>query len=210
MIRVLIADDHAIVRKGLREIVAETGEIEVVGEASDGHEAVSMALQGDYDVVLLDLSMPGKGGLAALKEIKTERPDLPVLVLSIHPENQYATRMLRAGASGYVTKDTAPEELIRAIRKVHKGGHYVSASLAESLAASLTGEAGRGRHENLSDREFDVMRKLASGKTVTQIAEELFLSIKTVSTYRARVMEKMGFSNNAELTRYAVENDLVE
>jgi two-component system, NarL family, invasion response regulator UvrY len=209
MIRVLIADDHAIVRRGLREIVSGTSDIVVIGEASNGQEAVEKVSSQQFDVVLLDISMPVKGGVAALKEIRDLRPRLPVLLLSIHPEDQYAMRVLRAGASGYLTKESAPEELIKAIRKVHSGGKYVSSTLAEKLAELLTSDPSGRLHERLSDREFEVLRMLASGISVSRIADDLNLSVKTVSTYRSRLMQKMQCENNAELIRYAIANNLI-
>jgi two-component system, NarL family, invasion response regulator UvrY len=160
-------------------------------------------------VLVLDVSMPGRGGLEILKDVKQERPKLPVLILSMHPEDQYAVRALKAGAAGYLNKDSAPEELVKAVRKVVGGGRYVSANVAEKLAYDLTSDTGRAPHETLSDREFQVLCMIASGKSVTDIAEELALSVKTVSTYRARILEKMGMRNNAELTHYAIQNRLV-
>lgn len=212
MIRILIADDHAVVRRGLRQIVSEEPDLVVDGEAHSGQEALTLAREQHWDLVMLDISMPGRGGLDVLKELKQERPGLPVLVLSMHPEEQFAVRALRLGASGYMTKDSAPEELVRAIRKVVTGGRYVSASLAERLAGNLAPErqAERPLHEVLSEREFLVMRLIASGKSVTDIANELALSVKTISTYRARILEKMGMKSNAELTRYAISNQLVD
>jgi DNA-binding NarL/FixJ family response regulator len=210
MIKILIADDHAIVRRGLKQILAETPDMTVIDEASNGHEVLTKVLKHDYSVVLLDISMPGKSGLDVLKELKNERPKLPVLILSMYPEEQYAVRVLRAGASGYLTKEGAPEELIYAIRKVVQGKKYVSASLAEKLVFDLDGDSQKPLHESLSDREFQVLCMIASGKTVSDISEELALSVKTISTYRTRLLEKMKMKNNAELTHYAVQNHLVE
>ncbi len=210
MIRVLIADDHAIVREGLKQIVAESPDMVVAGEASDGREALSKALQGDYDVVVLDITMPGINGLDVLKQIRSQKPKLPILVLSMHPEEQYALRVLRAGASGYLTKESAPEELMTSLRRVSTGKKYVSPSLAEKLASELEVDYERPLHETLSDREYQVMCMIASGKAATAIAEELSLSIKTISTYRGRILEKMGMKNNAEIIRYAVERELEE
>ncbi len=209
MISVLIADDHTIVRKGLKQILTETPDMVVADEASNGHEVMSKIRQRDYDVVLLDISMPGKSGLDILKELKAEKPKLPVLVLSMYPEEQYAVRVLRAGASGYLTKESAPDELVVAMRKVAQGKKYVSPSLAEKLAFDLEFDAKRPLHEALSDREYQVMCMIASGKTVGEIAEKLNLSAKTISTYRARILEKMNMKNNAELTHYAIQNRLV-
>ena len=212
MIRILIADDHAVVRRGLKQIVADEPDLMVAGEAHSGQEALTLARGQHWDVVMLDISMPGRGGLEVLKDLKQERPGLPVLILSMHPEEQFAVRALKLGASGYLTKDSAPEELVRAIRKVVAGGRYVTASLAEKLAGNLVPDrqGDRPLHEILSDREFLVMRLIASGKSVTDIADELALSVKTISTYRARVLEKMGMKSNADLTRYAISNQLVD
>lgn len=210
MISVLIADDHTIVRKGLKQILTETPDMVVADEASNGHEVMSKIRQRDYDIVLLDISMPGKSGLDILKELKAEKPKIPVLVLSMYPEEQYAVRVLRAGASGYLTKESAPDELVVAMRKVAQGKKYVSPSLAEKLAFDLEFDAKRSLHETLSDREYQVMCMIASGKTVGEIAEKLNLSAKTISTYRARILEKMNMKNNAELTHYAIQNRLVE
>jgi two-component system invasion response regulator UvrY len=209
MPKLLIADDHEIVRKGLHKILAESDAWISVDEAADGQEALNRVLKGSYDLVLLDISMPGRGGLDVLKEIKGHLPRLPVLMLSIHPEKEYALRSLRAGASGYLTKDNASEELVRAMRKVLSGGRYVSASLAEKIAFDMEADTGKPLHETLSDREYQVLRMIASGKTVSEIARELSLSVKTISTYRSRILEKMRAKNNAELTRYAFENGLI-
>jgi len=211
MTKILIADDHAIVRKGLIKILMESDAWTSVDEAGSGQEALDRVLKGSYDLVLLDISMPGRGGLDVLKEIKERLPFLPVLMLSMHPEKEYALRSMRAGASGYLTKDNVPEELVRAIRKVLSGGRYVTASLAEILAFEVEKKdhAGRLPHEILSNREYQVLRMIASGKTVSEIAGELFLSVKTVSTYRSRILEKIRAKNNVELTRYAFENRLI-
>jgi two-component system invasion response regulator UvrY len=210
MIRILIADDHAIIREGLKQIISETSDMVVAEEAIDGHEALSKALKNDYDVVVLDITMPGRNGLDVLKELKKQRPELPVLVLTIHPEEQYAVRVLRAGASGYLTKESAPDELTAAIRKISQGKKYVTSSLAEKLVSDLNVDTEKPLHNALSDREFEVMCMIATGKTVKQIGEELFLSEKTVSTYRSRILEKMGMKNNAELIYYAIKHGLVE
>ncbi len=210
MIRVLIADDHPIVREGLKQIIAETSDMVVANEASNAQEVLDKVWENDYNVVLLDISMPGRSGLDILKQLKSERPELPVLILSVHPEEQYAVRVLRAGASGYLTKESAPDELIAAIRKVSLGRKYVSSSLAEKLAFDLEIEAEKPLHETLSDREYQVMCMIAKGKTVKEIAEELSLSVKTISTYRSRILEKMRMNNNAQLTHYAIKNRLVE
>ena len=210
MIKILIADDHAIVREGLKQIVADTSDMVVAGEAVDGQEVLEQVRKKDWDLVLLDISMPGRGGIDTLKELKIDKPKLPVLVLSMHPEEQYAVRALKAGASGYLTKESAPEELIEAIRKIYRGGKYVSASLAESLAFHVGANSEKAVHETLSDREYQVMIMLASGKTVKEIAEELSLSVKTISTNRVRALRKMGIKNNSEMTYYAIKHGLVE
>lgn len=209
MIKILVADDHAIVRQGLKQIVADTPDMVVAGEASNGQEALAKALKDAYDVVLLDITMPVRNGLDILKEIKSQKPELPVLILSMHPEEQYAVRALKGGASGYLTKESASEELISAIRKVSGGGKYVTASLAERLASILETGAEKPLHQALSDREYQVMCMLASGKTVQEVAKELLLSVNTISTYRCRVLRKMKMKSNAELIRYAIRNGLV-
>ncbi|SEM20652.1 DNA-binding response regulator, NarL/FixJ family, contains REC and HTH domains [Syntrophus gentianae] len=209
MIKILVADDHTIVREGLKQIVGEVDDMAVADEAGNGQEALAKIREGDYDVVLLDISMPGRSGLEILKDIRAERPKLPVLILSMHSEEQYAVRALRAGASGYLTKASAPDELIGAIRKVSRGRKYVTASLAEKLALELDADTQKPPHETLSDREYQVMLMLAAGKSVTEIADELCLSVKTISTYRSRILEKMNMKKNAELTLYAVQNHLV-
>lgn len=207
--RILIADDHAIVREGLKRILGTAPDPVAIGEARDGAEVVERVRNEKWDVVLLDIAMPGKNGLDALKQIRALSPSLPVLVLSVYPEDQYAVRVLRAGAAGYLTKESAPDELLAAVRKVARGGRYISATLAEQLAGELGADRGELPHERLSDREFQVLRLIASGMTLTQIAEELPLSVKTVSTYRSRILEKMRLRNNAELTHYAIRNGLV-
>ena len=209
MLKILIADDHPVFRRGLKQIIAETTDIVVADEAADGLEVLNKVKVGDFDVVLLDISMPGKTGIEVLAQLKYERPKLPVLMLSMHPEEQYAVRALRAGASGYLTKESAPDELVAAIRKVSTGGKYVSSSLAERLA-SLLQKAEQLPHDILSRREYQVMCLMASGKTVSEIAKELSLSVKTISTYRSRILEKMKMKNNAELTRYAINNSLID
>jgi two-component system invasion response regulator UvrY len=208
-IRLLIGDDHAVVRKGMKQILAETKDIVVADEAGNGREVLEKVRKNDFDMVLLDISMPGRDGLEILKELKGLKPKLPVLMLSMYPEEQYAVRSLRSGASGYLTKDSAPDELISAIRKVSLGGKYVSASLAEKLAHKLGADVEKPLHEALSDREYQVMCMIASGKAVKEIGEELSLSVKTVSTYRSRILDKMRLKGNAELTRYAIDNKLV-
>ncbi|MFI5293747.1 MAG: response regulator [Thermodesulfovibrionales bacterium] len=210
MIKILIADDHRIVREGLKQILAETQDMIVTDEANNAQEVLKKVWDNDYDVLLLDISMPGRSGLDILKQLKSDRPKLSVLVLSMYSEEQYALRALRAGASGYMTKESAPDELIEAIRKVSTGRKYISPSVAEKLAFSLESGDERPPQETLSDREFQVMCMIASGKTIKAIADELSLSVKTVSTYRARILEKMRMKNNAELTHYAIQNKLVE
>jgi two-component system invasion response regulator UvrY len=209
LIRVLIADDHPVVRRGLRRILEDEAGMEVTGEAENAQETLNLASDKECDVLVLDIEMPGRSGLDVLKELKKRQPKLPVLVLSIHPEEQFAVRVLRAGAVGYLTKESAPEELIKAIRAVQGGGKYISASVAEELANELERPAGKAPHETLSDREFEVLQMIASGKSVSQIAKELSFSVKTISTYRARILAKMGMKTNAELTHYAIENKLV-
>jgi len=209
MIRILIADDHAIVRRGLKQIVSEQADMIVASEAENAREALDLVRTQEWDVVVLDINMPGRNGLEVLKELKRENPKLPVLILSIHPEDQYGVRVLKAGASGYLTKDSAPDELVLAIRKVHRGGKYISASLAETLVYELVAQTDRPKHETLSDREYQVMTMIASGKTVGEIGEELSLSVKTISTYRTRVLGKMNMRTNAELTQYAIQNQLL-
>jgi two-component system invasion response regulator UvrY len=210
MIKILIADDHPVVRKGLKEIIEEASDMTVGGEASNGSEVLKQVRKNDYDVVLLDISMPGRSGLEILKELKSEKPGLSILILSIHPEEQYAVRVLKAGASGYLTKESAPSELLAAIRKASLGGKYISSTLAERLAFDLEIDAEKPLHETLSDREYEVMCMIASGKTISKIAEELFLSVKTISTYRSRILEKMKMKSSAELTHYALKHRLVE
>ena len=209
MIKILIADDHAIVRRGLKQIVSEQPDMIVGGEAENAREVLEMVRTNKWNVIVLDINMPGRSGLEVLKELKREQPKLPVLVLSVHPEEQYGIRVLKAGAAGYLTKDSAPDELVNAIRKVNRGGRYVSPSLAEALVLELGVESDRPKHRALSDREYQVMTMIASGKTVGEIGEELSLSVKTISTYRARVLEKMKMRTNAELTHYAIQNQLL-
>lgn len=208
-IRILIADDHPIVRAGFKQVLSETPDMEVTDEAGNGQEAMACIRKKELDVVLLDISMPGRSGLEVLKELKEEQPKLPVLILSMYPEEQYAIRALRAGASGYLTKASAANELISAIRKVAEGGKYISATLGERLTEFLGTDMTRPPHELLSDREYQVMLMIASGKTVSSIAEDLCLSVKTISTYRTHILEKMRMKNNAEITFYAVQNGLV-
>ncbi len=210
MIKIVIADDHEIVRAGLKQIISDDDEMEVAGESQSGEHLIELVKKNDYDVVLLDLKMTGMNGLEVLKHLKLINPDLPVIVLSMHAEDQYAVRTIKAGASGYITKETAAENLIVAIRKVFSGGKYISPTLAETLVDSIAGGGSLSPHENLTDREFQVLCQIASGKTVSEIASELFLSVKTISTYRHRVMEKMNMKNNSEITSYAMKNNLLE
>lgn len=207
--RILIADDHAVVRAGIKQVLAEAFKRASFGEAASAPQTLERVWKEHWDIVILDLTMPGRSGLEVLKEIKQARPVLPVLILSMHPEDQFAVRLLKAGAAGYMTKESAPEELVGAVRKALAGGRYVSPGLAEKMAALLSNDVQVAPHESLSDREFLVLRLIASGKTVSIIARELALSVKTVSTYRVRLLEKMGMSNNAQLVQYAFQNNLV-
>ncbi len=210
MIRVLIVDDHAIVRQGLRRILEEAKGMQVGGEASNGGEALKMLRNQKYDIVLLDISMPEKSGIDTLKLIIDKDRDTKVLILSMYPEDQYAVRLLKAGASGYLTKETAPEQLVDAIRNVVAGKKHISSSLAELLLLECGADSGKPPHEILSDREYQVLRMIGTGKQVSEIAEMLSLSVKTVSTYRAHILEKMKLRNNAELTHYVMRNNLEE
>ncbi|MBW2057103.1 MAG: response regulator transcription factor [Deltaproteobacteria bacterium] len=210
MIRVIIADDHPIVRTGLKQIIADAPDMTVTDEANDGHETLRKIREKEFDVVILDITMPGMGGLDVLKQIRIEKPKMPVVVLSYHPEEQYAIRVLRAGASGYLTKGSSTDQVLDAIRKVFRGGKYITPSLAERLAGELEEGVEKPPHEGLSDREFQVLCLIASGKRVRKIAEELSLSTKTISTYRSRILEKMKMKSNAELTHYAIKNRLVD
>jgi two-component system, NarL family, invasion response regulator UvrY len=209
MIKILIADDHPIVRKGLREILTETKDLFEVQEAENGPEVLSRLEDGQHDVLVLDISMPGLSGLDVLKQIKKRKNSIPVLILSRHSEQQYAVRSLRAGASGYLTKESAPQELSRAIQKIARGGKYVSASMADQLLDYLNEDSTRKPHEKLSDREFQVLQMIASGKTVGEIAEEMLLSVNTISTYRMRVLEKLNLGNNAQIMYYAMNEGLI-
>jgi len=210
MIKILIADDHTIVREGLKQILAETSDIAVSGEASTGQDTLRKVRSHNYDIILLDISLPGISGLDVLKQIKSLKPDLPVLILSMYPEEQYAVRTLRAGASGYLTKESASVELIRAIREVARGKKYITMSLAEKIAVSWETKRDQPLHETLSDREYQVLCLIASGKTVKEISRLLSLSVKTVSTHRSRLLKKMDMRNNAQLTLYGIKNNLIE
>ena len=209
MIRVLLADDPAIVRAGLKEILADTGDIEVAGEATNGQEVLELARGREFDIAVLDMSMPGRNGLELIKLVRAEKPKLRILILSMHSEQQYAVRAVKAGASGYLTKDSAAEELVAAIRRIAAGGAYVSPETAERLVLDSAPGAEVAPHTLLSDREFQVLQSIAGGKTVTEIAQQLSLSVKTVSTHKTRLMEKMGLANQAELIRYAIENNII-
>jgi two-component system invasion response regulator UvrY len=210
MIKILVVDDHIIVREGLKKILVDNPDMVVADEASNGEEVIKKVGNNDYDLVLLDISLPGRNGLDVLKQLKCSKPKVPILILSVHPEEQYALRSLRAGASGYLTKHSAPDELINAIRKVAQGRKYITSALAEKLVFELDVEARKLRHETLSDREYQVMCMIGSGKTVKEIAEALSLSVKTISTHRTHILNKMQMKNNAQLTHYAVKNALVE
>ncbi len=206
--KILIADDHAIVRLGIRQILADAFKRSTFGEVSTGQEALESVWREPWDAVVLDVTMPGRGGLEVLKEIKRSRPNLPVMILSMHPEDQFAVRLLKAGASGYMTKESASAELVGAMHKAMAGGRYVSPALAEKMADFIGTDVQTQPHERLSDREFLILRLIASGKPVGAIARELGLSVKTVSTYRARLLQKMGLKNNAELVHYAFQHRL--
>jgi len=210
MIRVVIADDHTIVREGLKQLLLASGVFEIAGEARDGHEVLKLVREKDFDVLLLDLSMPGKSGMDLIKQVKSERPRLRILVLSMHQEHQYAIRAIKAGASGYLTKDSASTQLVSAIEKVAGGGAFISAEVAEQLALGAMPQTDGPPHSSLSDREYQVFQMLVAGRAVSEIAMELNLSVKTVSTHKARLMEKMGIDNQAELVRYAVRHRLVD
>jgi DNA-binding NarL/FixJ family response regulator len=210
MIRVAIADDHTIVREGLKQLLSTTNDLAIVGEARDGHEALKMVVENEVDVLLVDLSMPGRSGVELIKQAKAERPKLRVLVLSMHAERQYAVRAIRAGASGYLTKDSATTQLVAAIRKVAGGGAFISAEVAEELALSAMPHSEGPPHASLSDREYQVFQLLVSGKSVSDIAAQLNLSVKTVSTHKARLMEKIGLANQTELVHYAIKHKLLD
>jgi two-component system, NarL family, invasion response regulator UvrY len=210
MIRVFVADDHSIMREGLKQIAAETNDIRITGEASNGRAAISALGEGVYDVLVMDLSMPEGGGLETLRHVRAIYPKLPVLILSMYPEDQYAIRVLKAGAAGYLSKEAAPDSLLDAVRKVAGGGKFISQVIAEKLAFQVGAPITDLPHDKLSEREFQVFRMLAEGKSVSEIGDELALSVKTVSTYRTRLLEKMDMRSNAEITRYALDNHLVQ
>jgi two-component system invasion response regulator UvrY len=210
VIKILIADDHAILRRGLREILARDLGDAVCGEAEDAQQVLTQVQRQDWDLIILDIDMPGRSGLDVLRDLRQARAGVPVLVLSMHPEDQFGKRVLKGGASGFMNKESAPEELIKAIRKILTGGRYLSPALAEQLAADLNVKSERPPYEKLSDREFEVLRMIASGKAISQIAEELHLGVTTVSTYRARILEKTGMATTGELMRYALLNNLVD
>lgn len=209
MIRVLVADDHPVVRRGVMQVLAEEPDMEIVGEADSAAEVLRQVRKSSWDVLLLDIAMPGRSGLDVLGELKKLRPKLPVLVLSMHPEDQFGIRVLRAGAAGYMTKETVSAELATAIRRIFSGKKYISANLAERLASDLENGQERPVHEMLSDREFQVMQMISSGKMIKEIAAELTLSIKTISTYRTRILRKLKIQTNAELTIFALDHQLI-
>ena len=210
MIRILIADDHAIVRAGLKQFIADQPDMQVAGEASTGSEAIALVRAAEFDVVLLDISMPDKNGIDTLKTLKQVRPEMPVLMLSGYAEDQYAVNLLRAGAAGYLNKEAASTQLVGAIRTVVRGRKFVSPALAQILADGVTGDADRPLHGELSQSEFQIFCKIAAGAAVSKIADELHLSVKTVSTYRTRILEKMRMKTNADLTSYALRNEIIQ
>ena len=208
--KILIADDHPLVRQGLKQVLEAQADLDVVAEAKDGNDAVQQAGSVEWDVAVIDFNMPGKAGVELVKELHRRYPGRPVLVLSMYPEDRYALRLLKAGAAGYLNKESAPEELVGALHKVVAGGRYVSAALGEKLALALSGSGEQPAYEKLSDREYQIMWLLASGKTVGEVAKQLFLSANTVSTYRARILKKISVKNNAELMRYAIRHQLID
>jgi DNA-binding NarL/FixJ family response regulator len=210
MIKILIADDHPLFREGLKHILAGCPDFTAADEASNGQEVFEKVWKNEYDMVLLDIAMPGTPGLEVLKRLKNEKPKLPVLVLSMYPEEQYAVRVIKAGASGYLTKQSASEELITAIRRISGGRKYITPSIAERLADDVEPAAEKPLHDTLSDRELEVFRMIAAGKTTIQMAEGLFLSVKTISTYRSRILEKMQMKTNAELIHYAIKHNMFD
>jgi len=209
MFRILIADDHAIVRKGLRQLIVEDYPTAIIEEVSNVESLIALVVKGEWDLIISDISMPGRSGLEALQQIKEINPRIPVLIMSMHPEDQYALRVFKAGASGYLSKDAVHEELMTAIRLIRNGRKFITPSIAEKLAGALDTDADKEPHEYLSNREFDVLKMLAGGKSISEIAEQLSLSATTVSTYRARILEKTGMKTNADLTRYALEKKLI-
>jgi two-component system invasion response regulator UvrY len=208
--KILIVDDHSVVRQGIKQIITDMDTPVEVGEAGNGSDAIRLLRDGVWDMVLLDINLPGKNGIEVLKQIKAEWKKLPVLMLSMYSEDQYAMRAIRSGASGYMTKETAPDELLNAIGKVTRGGRYISAAVAEKLVFDQDEGGDEMPHHELSDREYEVLRLIASGNTVSEIADQLALSVKTISTYRSRILEKMKMKHNAELTHYAIKHELVE
>jgi len=208
MIKILIADDHAVVRKGVKQILMDDFPQALCGEAGNAHEVFELVKKEDWDILILDMSLPDKSGLDVLKELKIMKPKLPVFMLTVYPEEEYAVRVLKSGGVGYLTKDSIPEELVKAVVKILKGGKYVSPSLAEKLAYNLDQDTEKPLHETLSDREYQVMLMVASGKSLTEIADSLCISIKSISTYKTRIFEKMGFKSNAELIRYVIDHKL--
>jgi two-component system, NarL family, invasion response regulator UvrY len=210
MIKVIIADDHSVVRQGLRQIISEVSNMEISDEAENGNELFQKILKNQYDIIILDIKMPGTNIIDLIKNIKLHKAHIPILILSMYPEEQYAVRVIKAGASGYLTKESAPNELVNAIQKIANGGKYINAKLAEQLADQLGDEYEIPKHETLSDREFQVFQMISAGKSVKGISQELNLSEKTVSTYRSRVLQKMKLENNAELTHYAFKHNLVD
>lgn len=209
MLRILIADDHAIVRKGLRQLILEEHPTAVISEVGDVESLIMHVMKEKWDMVICDISMPGRSGLEALQQIKDIDPGLPVLILSMYPEDQYAVRVFKAGASGYLSKDAVHQELVSAIQTIRNGRKFITPGIAEKLVGALDADRPKEPHEQLSNREFDVMKMLASGKSITEIAEQLSLSATTVSTYRSRILEKTGLKNNADITRYALEKKLI-
>ncbi len=208
--KILIVDDHELIREGLKKVVAKEIDIEVVGEASSGEELFDQMREKEIDIIVLDITLPNRSGLDLIKDIKTQAPNIKILILSMHPEDRFAVRALRAGASGYLTKGTASKSFIKALRKINDGRSYISSELAEHLAFELNVDYDKPIHESLSNREFEVMRLIAQGKAISEIAEKLCISVNTVTTYRARIMEKMKMDNNAEIIRYALEQKLIQ
>lgn len=209
MLRILIGDDHAIIRKGLTQILREAYPSALIAEAHDAEEVIKQTVGGEWDVIICDLSMPGRSGLDVVQHVKQNFPQLPVLILSIHPEEQYAVRALRAGAAGYLSKDAATDELVKAVQRVLQGRKYVSSAIAEKIAADLHNDSSKPLHETLSDREFDVLKLIAQGKSVSEIAQQLSLGVTTVSTYRARILSKLNMKTNADLVRYSIEHNIL-